>query len=37
MGNDQAVYSEQVKELFLGPHLETNAEHCRMVSNDSNG
>jgi len=24
--------NDNIKELFLGAHLETNAEHCRMVS-----
>ena len=29
--NGEGIYSEQVRDLFLGPHLGSNAEHCRLV------
>lgn len=30
-GDDIGLYMDQIKELFLGDHLESNAEHCRMI------
>ena len=29
--NGEGIYSDQVRDLFLGPHLGSNAEHCRLV------
>jgi len=31
LANGEGTYSEQIKELFLGSHLGSNAEHCRLI------
>jgi len=32
MATDISIYADRLKELFLGPNLGSNAEHCRLVS-----
>ena len=32
MATDISIYADRLKELFVGPHLGSNAEHCRLVS-----
>lgn len=31
MATDISIYAERLKELFLGPNLGSNAEHCRLI------